>query len=285
MSQSPATPDNDSQIDVWNTTLGAIWTEFQAQLDRQIEPLGLEAMRVLAPCAGQQRILDIGCGCGQTSAELAARVGPPGKVVGVDVSEPMLDVARARPIAPGAVRPFFRQIDAQTGELGHHGFDAAFSRFGVMFFSNPVAAFENIHRALKPGGRMTFVCWRPFAENLWMRGPLEAALPFLPQLPTPDYTAPGPFGVWRPGEGPLDSDRRRFRIRRYPALRCAGGRLERGPDAKAPLPYRAPGLSVAGTSRLPGSGPGRCKGDHYNRYDSPNGVFMPAAVWIVQART
>jgi SAM-dependent methyltransferase len=283
MSQSPATPDNDSQIDVWNTTLGAIWTEFQAQLDRQIEPLGLEAMRVLAPRAGE-RILDIGCGCGQTSAELAARVGPPGKVVGVDVSEPMLDVARARPIAPGAVRPFFRQIDAQTGELGHHGFDAAFSRFGVMFFSNPVAAFENIHRALKPGGRMTFVCWRPFAENLWMRGPLEAALPFLPQLPTPDYTAPGPFAFGDPE-----------RVRSI--LTAAGfGSV----DIR---PFDAPvgGSNVDQTLRLLFRiGPlGSALREHpdcldrvrdavretIQRYDSPNGVFMPAAVWIVQART
>jgi ubiquinone/menaquinone biosynthesis C-methylase UbiE len=144
------------------------------QLERQIEPLGLEAIRALAPAPGE-RILDVGCGCGQTSLELASRVTAVGAVIGPDISVPMLEVARARPVSADAAVPDFRQVDAQTGDLGEGVFDAVFSRFGVMFFSDPVAAFTNLRKALKPGGRLAFVCWRPFQENLWMRAPMEAA--------------------------------------------------------------------------------------------------------------
>jgi len=161
-------------------------------LDRQIEPLGLAAIDVLAPGEGEH-ILDIGCGCGQTSLSLAARVSPRGSVVGVDISKPMLEVARRRPRPAPDLPVAFRQLDAQSGDLGHGIFDAAFSRFGVMFFSNPVAAFANIRTSLKAGGRIAFVCWRPLSENLWMQAPLEAALPFIPTAAQPDPTAPGPF--------------------------------------------------------------------------------------------
>src|SRR5580692_12179952 len=97
MSETPASPANAAQIDYWNAVAGQTWVQYQEQLDRQIEPLGVEAMRRLAPAAGE-RIIDIGCGCGQTSVELAARVGAAGVVVGVDISEPMLGVARNRPL-------------------------------------------------------------------------------------------------------------------------------------------------------------------------------------------
>jgi SAM-dependent methyltransferase len=167
----------------------------QGDLDRQIAPLGAEALRVLAPRGGE-RILDIGCGCGETTWELAARVGPSGSVLGADLSGPMLAVARAREAPAGAPRPTFRQVDAQTADLGE--FDAAFSRFGVMFFSEPAAAFANIRRALKRGGRLAFVCWRPLAENPMMYAPAEAAAHLTPPAPPADPFAPGPFAFADP---------------------------------------------------------------------------------------
>jgi protein-L-isoaspartate O-methyltransferase len=117
----------------------------------------IAAIAVLAPREGEH-ILDIGCGCGQTTLTLAARVRPTGSVMGVDISKPMLDVAlrRARP-APD-LQIAFRKRDVQTGDLGLGRFDAAFSRFGVM--------------SLKPDGRLAFVCWRPLNENPWMQAPL-----------------------------------------------------------------------------------------------------------------
>ena len=157
MPQIPETSSNAAQIEYWNATAGEAWAQFQETLDRQIELLGLAAMDALCPREGEH-IIDIGCGCGQTSLALAARVRPTGSVVGVDISQPMLDVALCRPRSMD-LQVIFRKLDAQTADLGPGLFDAAFSRFGVMFFGDPVAAFANIRASLKPEGRLAFVCW------------------------------------------------------------------------------------------------------------------------------
>jgi SAM-dependent methyltransferase len=188
MAQVEGISPNVQQIEYWNATAGETWAQFQELLDRQIEPLGLAAIDVLDPAKGEH-IIDIGCGCGQTSLALAARVGSTGSVVGVDISEPMLAVARRARQASVV----FRQLDAQTDDLGQGVFDAAFSRFGVMFFSDSVSAFANIRGSLKPDGPLAFVCWRALAENPWMQAPLQAALPLLPPMAPPDPVAPGPF--------------------------------------------------------------------------------------------
>ncbi|ALL12636.1 class I SAM-dependent methyltransferase [Caulobacter henricii] len=273
---------NAAQIDYWNTAVGQTWVEHQAQLDRLIAPLGAEAMRVLAPTAGE-RILDVGCGCGETTLELAARVGPGGGVVGVDISEPMLAVARARDLPVNAVEPQFRNSDAQVADLGEAAFDAIFSRFGVMFFSDPAAAFANLHRAVRPGGRLAFVCWRPYAENLWMRAPMDAAQPFLPPMPASDPLAPGPFAFADPLrvrsilEGAGFSD-----VTLDPFDTLIGGssvaetlrlNFRVGPlgSALRTAPHLAARVSQALEALL-------------ESYDTPQGVMMPACVWIVQAR-
>jgi SAM-dependent methyltransferase len=180
---------NRDQADYWNDRAGETWAKMQPLLDRQIGPLGLFAMDALGIVPGQH-ILDIGCGCGDTTLELARRVGPRGAVLGVDLSMPMLEVALDR--AAGVTQAGFRQADAQVTPFAEK-FDAAFSRFGVMFFADPVAAFRNIRAALKPAGRLGFVCWRRPDENPWMMVPLEAASPHLPPQPPSDPLAPGPF--------------------------------------------------------------------------------------------
>src|SRR6185437_3713325 len=188
--QIPETPSNAAQIEYWNTTAGETWAQFQEALDRQVEPLGLAAMDVLCPGEGEH-IIDIGCGCGQTSLALAARVRPTGSVVGVDISEPMLDVALRRSRSAD-LQVGFRRLDAQTGDLGHGFFDAAFSRFGVMFFSDPVAAFTNVRASLKPGGgRLAFVCWRPLDEKSVDAGPATSGT----SIPTTRCPA-GSGGTW-----------------------------------------------------------------------------------------
>src|SRR3981081_3544378 len=191
MASASKPSSNAAKAQDGNPAGGRTWTQFQEQLERQLDPLGREALRALAPMPGEH-ILDIGCGCGATTLDLAVRVGPVGSVVGVDISVPMLDVARRRPRPADAGAAEFLQLDAQYDMLGSV-FDAAFSRFGVMFFSDPVAAFRNILTSLKPGGRLVFVCWRRPEENPWVRVPLEAARPFLPEAAPADPTAPGPF--------------------------------------------------------------------------------------------
>ena len=187
------TDANADQIAYWNAAAGETWVAMQERLDQQLEPLGLLAMRALAPMNGE-RILDIGCGAGQTTLAIATAVAPGGAAVGLDISHPLLQVARRRAAQAKLANAEFLEADAQTYNFEAGSLDAVFSRFGVMFFADPIAAFINIRHALKPGGRLAFVCWRSPAENIFMTLPAMAAAPFLPPAPPPVPHAPGPFG-------------------------------------------------------------------------------------------
>jgi SAM-dependent methyltransferase len=270
---------NQAQVDYWNSGAGPVWVEFQERLDRQLDSLGQTALSALGVRAGE-RVLDIGCGCGDTTLALAEAVGAAGEVLGVDVSEPMLTVARRR--AAGTETVGFLQADAQTADLGSARFDAAYSRFGVMFFSDPTAAFRNIGNALRVGGRLGFVCWRPLAENFWMRGPVEAAAPFLPP-PTPsDPEAPGPFAF-------ADSSRVRkilgaagwtkIEIRPHDAEIGVG-------DAEATMALTMKvGPLGAALRETPEAAPRVMQAvrEFLTRHEGPAGVRLPAAAWIVTA--
>jgi SAM-dependent methyltransferase len=139
-----------------------------------------------------QSIIDIGCGCGGTTVELARRVGEQGRVLGIDVSKPMLAQARAR--MGGMANVTLVEADATTHPF-EASYDLLFSRLGVMFFADPSAAFANVRRALRSGGRIAFVCWRAMAENPLMTVPITAAARHLPPLPALDPHAPGPFAL------------------------------------------------------------------------------------------
>jgi SAM-dependent methyltransferase len=281
MSEQDTPAGNAAQIDFWNAAAGATWAALQIQLDRQLEPLGAEAMRILDPAPGEH-ILDIGCGCGQTSFALAERVGSTGQVLGVDISQPMLAVARERSAAVGGAAPRFREADAAVEHLGEAVFDGVFSRFGVMFFSDPTAAFAHIRQAVKPQGRLAFVCWRPLAENPWMHAPMDAARPALPPLPPSDPTAPGPFAFSDPERVRSILTGAGFGSVRIEAFdtRIGSGDLEEtlalalrvGPLASAlrEHPDRAEAVMQLVRPALAA-------------YVTPEGVLLPAAVWIVSA--
>ena len=184
---------NTDQIEYWNASAGNTWATMSDRLDKMIGPVGKAAMAALAPASGE-KVIDIGCGCGQTTLELARRVGTDGRVRGVDISAPMLGVARTRAAQAGMQQVQFLEADAQVFAFEAGVADAVFSRFGVMFFSDPVAAFANIRTALAPHGRMAFCCWRAMSDNPIMTLPMAAALPLLPEPPAPpDPLAPGPF--------------------------------------------------------------------------------------------
>jgi ubiquinone/menaquinone biosynthesis C-methylase UbiE len=187
---------NAAQEEYWNGRAGDTWVELNRLLDMELRPLGLEAQAALGPKPGE-RVLDIGCGGGETSLDLAQAVSPGGAVLGVDISRSLLEVAERR--AAGLdVDVRFEAADAQTSDFGDERFDAAFSRFGVMFFADPTAAFANILKALRPGGRIAFVCWRSPQENPLMTAPLKAAEHLMPPMSPSDPLAPGPFAFADP---------------------------------------------------------------------------------------
>jgi SAM-dependent methyltransferase len=155
-----------------NTLAAKAWAEVADLLDRQLSPLGLRAIEALAPQPGET-ILDIGCGAGQSTLQLADRLGPTGKVTGVDIAPLLLEVARRR--AEARVEIDFIEADAQMLALPDRSIDGVFSRFGVMAFRDAVAAFANFRRMMKPSGRLAFVCWRALDENELDYLPLRAA--------------------------------------------------------------------------------------------------------------
>ncbi len=188
---------NQEQLRYWNEQGGPRWVQRQQQLDAQIHQLGLVAMQRANMQPGE-RVLDVGCGCGQTSLELAEGVGPSGSVLGVDLSQPMLARARERRDERKLTNLEFLHADAQTHRFERGYFDLVYSRFGVMFFEDPVAAFTNLHSALRPDGRLCFVCWQALEKNEWARVPLMAATRHVPPPAPASPDAPGPFALANP---------------------------------------------------------------------------------------
>jgi SAM-dependent methyltransferase len=184
---------NTEQERYWNETAGPTWVRLSDQLDRMIAPLGRLAMERAALVRGE-RVLDVGCGCGDTTLEIARRVGAAG-VTGVDVSAPMLALARERARGAGLADVRFVQADAQIHPFTPASVDVRYSRFGVMFFTDPAAAVANLRRALRPGGRLAFVCWQELAKNPWMLVPLGAVAQVIALPPPPAPGAPGPFAL------------------------------------------------------------------------------------------
>jgi SAM-dependent methyltransferase len=179
--------DNSEQIEYWNSGAGEVWVAAQQQMDAMLGPLSM-ALVAKANVQPGERAIDIGCGCGDTSIALAQQGA---SVWGVDISEPMLDIAKQRATGLGSVA--FSQTDAATQSYTPDH-DLVLSRFGVMFFADPIAAFTQIRTALSDSGRMVFLCWQAPKHNDWMSVVGRAVQPFMPAVGAPDNPkGPGPF--------------------------------------------------------------------------------------------
>ncbi len=169
------------------------WVTFQPALDDMLEPLGEAVMARLLVRRGEQ-VLDVGCGAGATTRELARIVTHTGQVTGIDVAADLLGVADDATILEGLGNITLIDADAGGHPFAPASFDVIFSRLGTMFFDEPGAAFANLRRALRPGGRLGFVCWRSPEENGWVTGPRDAAAMLLP-TPPPSSGPSGPFSL------------------------------------------------------------------------------------------
>ena len=182
---------NEEQIALWNGSAGRAWVETQESLDRLFEPFEA-VLGDIAAARRAQHVLDVGCGTGATTLAMARRLAGEAALVGVDISAPMIELARQRAARAGAPARFVC-ADAQTHAFTPASFDLIVSRFGVMFFDDPVAAFVNLRRAARDDAALRFIAWRSAGENPFMTTAERAAAPLLPNLPARQPGAPGQF--------------------------------------------------------------------------------------------
>lgn len=285
MSESNDTRANDDQIAYWDGSAGETWIANQVLLDGQLEPFAGAAIAHAGIEVGDE-VLDIGCGCGATSLAAAKIVGSQGRVAGVDLSSAMLARAAERAKTDGLGNTEFRQADAQVEDFAPSSFDAVISRFGVMFFDDPTAAFTNIARSMKPGATLSFACWQAVDKNPWMMLPVLEALKLVEMELQSDPNAPGPFAF-------ADSARVQTILESSglgqvsaqsfePDLAVAGGReveasaaflMELGPMRKA----------LAGADEELRDAVREAVAGAIAPFETATGVIMPSAAWIVTA--
>jgi SAM-dependent methyltransferase len=191
--QNQTTPD---QATIWNTTSGCAWVENQPLLDQLLEPFE-DALMSAIRAGSDDRVLDVGCGTGGTTLAAARLLGDKGQCTGIDISEPMLAFARTR-AAREKVSAKFICADAQTYAFDAGSFDTIISRFGVMFFADPIAAFANLRRAAAKDAKLCFIAWRGAADNPFMTTAERAAAPLFPNIPPRNPEGPGQFAFADP---------------------------------------------------------------------------------------
>jgi SAM-dependent methyltransferase len=185
-------PPGSTQREYWNAEESRHWVDDQDRYDAMLEPFVAPLLDAVG-LRSEDRVLDVGCGCGATTLA-AAHVARYGDVLGLDLSEAMTARARARASEAGLTNVSFEVGDAQDRAFSPDR-DAIISRFGVMFFTDPIAAFANLRRALVPGGRLAFVCWQGIFDNEWMTVPMGAVLAHVPAPVPPGPGRPGPFSL------------------------------------------------------------------------------------------
>lgn len=277
------TSANPEQSESWNGDSGQRWVARADERDQVLAPVA-DALFGAAALTVGARVLDVGCGCGATTLRAADLVGPRGSTTGIDLSGPMLDVARRRALDRGADAEFVRG-DAQTHPFAAGSVDVVIGRFGTMFFSDPVAAFANIAAALRPGGRIVLATWQPLGANEWLVVP-GAALLTHTTLPEPAPDGPGMFAQSDPDT--------------VTAVLAAAGFTEIALDATEVTFVVGPTIDAA-VEYLADSGPGRLLLDSIPEgpardaaladvraalvpHHHPSGVELRGGIWLVTAR-
>jgi SAM-dependent methyltransferase len=278
MTNAPSTPNAWAQS--WNEEIAQRWVALEDAMDRALTPFGEGVLALARPLPGE-RVVDVGCGCGPSTVALADAVGPSGHVLGVDIAAPVLERARLR--LAGRPEVELIQADAQTFAF-RADHDLVLSRFGVMFFADFPAAFRNLAAALRPGGRLAFVCWRRFEENPWFTISFAALRQVLPDAPGPP-DGPGPFAL-------ADADRTRALLAAAGLRDIACDRFDApvdlGPDLASavhlathsgPTGRALPGVDQATRASIRAE-----VTTALSAHLGPRGVSLPGSAWLVHAR-
>ena len=279
--------DNEETREAWNGVLFDRFGEFREVIAGSLGAHGREALRLHPPAPGE-RVLDLGCGFGDTTQEIARMVGAGGSALGVDVAERFIATARAEAGEAGLGNVAFEVADVQTTEFEPE-FNRAFSRFGTMFFANPVAALRNVRAGLVPGGRLCMVVWRRKLDNQWLHRAELAVEGFLAEPEDSDEPTcgPGPFsmaGADTTSEILVHAGFEQIALRRCDIVVNIGRDLGRAVHLMMSI---GPAGEII---RLSGDDAERIRpklesaiGDALADYVTPQGVFAPSSTWIVTA--
>jgi ubiquinone/menaquinone biosynthesis C-methylase UbiE len=286
MAAQQTSSPNAREVQYWNSLHTRVWADEYQAIDRLLADATRVAMDHAAPKLGE-RVIDIGCGSGTTVLELATRVGPSGYVLGADVSKPSVEKARERVAAAGVHQAEVMLCDVSNHMFPANGFDLAFSRFGIMFFADPVATFANIRKAMKPDGRLALAAFRRLQENPWATATVAAIRHLLPSITPPAPEEPGQFS-W--GDA--------ARVHRI--LESAGFQDVSLAAHDPAMPLAGPGGASEAASLMSRIGPVvRAMSDaseeqrkevraaleaFFRSHDGPQGIALQGAIWIVTAR-
>src|ERR1700733_8921645 len=281
-------PTNEEAVEAWNGVLFDRFVEYRHLVSGGLGAHGEEALRLHPPGPGE-RVLDIGCGFGETTLRIAEMVGPEGSVLGFDAAERFVDLAREEAEAAAVANVRFAVGDLQVTEL-ERGFDYAFSRMGTMFFANPVPALRNVRRALAPGGRLCMVVWRRKLENEWVSRAEAVVERFVeePEESDEPTCGPGPFSM---GDADVTTQILIGAGFEEISLRRCDLPIQTGQDLDEAVDF-AMALGPAGeVIRLVGAEAERIRPEiaaalreELADFARPDGVWAPASTWIVSAR-
>jgi SAM-dependent methyltransferase len=275
---------NAAQTQYWNSALTRVWSNRHEPIDALFAPLTQVVLDAAAPQPGEH-VLDIGCGSGTTVLALAARLGPQGHVLGVDISQGSVERARERIAAAGARNAKVILADVSTHAFTPKQFDLVFSRFGVMFFADPIATFARVRAAMKPGGRLTCAVFRAPERNPWQTAPPTAVRQLLPPVPPPAPDEPGQFAWADPARIHRILEGARFAeitlTPHDPDMRL-GSTPEEATTFAMNLGPTTRGLIDATDAVRDAVRAGLLA--FFQRQAGPNGVVLPGAIWIVKAR-
>jgi SAM-dependent methyltransferase len=288
VAQALVADDNQEALEAWNGVLFDRFVEFRHLVADGLAPHGRAGMRILPPRLGDH-VLDIGCGFGDSSLELAELVGPTGSVLGVDVAPRFIETAQVEAAAAGVPNVRFEVRDVQASPFTER-FDYAFSRFGTMFFANPVAALRNVRSAIEPGGGLCMVVWRRKLDNPWLHRAELIVKPLVPEPEEPQgpRCGPGPFFMAdadTTGEILVSSGFEEIAFHRSDLPIRLGTDLDEAVASNMAIGPAAEAVRLAGPDvdsirpQLEG-----LLREGLAEFVTPDGVFAASSTWVVTAR-